>query len=118
MPLLVAVCIESAVKGSYPIHWAAVAVNGTPITDQVHPLSALRALLAFEDSPDRPNINGASAMHLISTQKASTQERFQILANAIEMLVQKGADLNLFDRGGNAPLHLASRFNDLHNEVL
>lgn len=116
-PSLIEEYIESSVKGNFPIHWAAVAVNGTPLTDKIHPLSALRAVLEFENQPDRPNLNGATALHLVSTQKSDTKERFDILASAIKMLCQRGANVNLFDRGGNAPLHLASRFSDIHNEV-
>ena len=43
------------------------------------PLGPLSAVLRWETNVDRLNVNSASALHLISTQRSDTPEKFELL---------------------------------------
>ena len=94
-PYLIETCIESSVKGNFPIHWAAVAINGCPMStdNKSLPISALIAVLQFENNVNRMNENGATALHLISTQVSDSQEKFALLAAAVGLLMHHGAEV-------------------------
>ena len=77
-PYLLDRCIESTVKGNYPIHWATVAINGSCI-GQDCPLASLSSILQRETNVDRKNFNGATALHLISTQYSDERRRLEIM---------------------------------------
>ena len=85
-PNLVNMCIESSVKGNYPIHWSTVAISGSSGGED-DPLAPLTSVLQRETNVDRLNWNGASALHLISTQTTTEKRRFEVMAEVVDVVI-------------------------------